>query len=71
MTWKEEKMKYKVKLFMSKYAEINGKYETVEVSRSFKFRDWDDVQCTIAYLVEGANGAVKVEIELINDNEEA
>lgn len=56
-------MRYKVKLYISKCMEIEGTYKTVEASREFKFKDWDDVQNFIGYLVEGANGAVKVEIE--------
>ena len=56
-------MKYTLKIYMSKYMQIGEKWETFEASRSFKFKDWDDVQNTIAYLTEGADGSVKFELD--------
>lgn len=56
-------MKYKVTLFMSKYMEIGEKWELVDLTRTFTFSNWDDVQNFIGYLVEGANGSVKFEVE--------
>ena len=60
-------MKYKVKLYMSQYVKVGDDYQTVDVSRTFKFKQWDDVQNFIAYHVEGADGAVKFEIEMIEE----
>lgn len=62
-------MKYKVKLFMSQYVKVGDEYQVVETSRTFKFKEWDDVQNYIGYTVEGADGAVKFEIEEIEEVE--
>ena len=56
-------MKYTVTLFMSRYMQVNGEWQTVDVKRAFVFSNWDDVQNFIGYLVEGANGSVKFEVE--------
>lgn len=56
-------MKYAVTLFMSRYMQIDGEWQNVDVKRAFTFSSWDDVQNFIGYLVEGASGAVKFEIE--------
>ena len=56
-------MKYTVTLFMSRYMQVNGEWQTVDVKRAFTFSEWDDVQNFIGYLVEGANGSVKFEVE--------
>ncbi len=58
-------MKYKVTLFISKYVNVGGELQLIEVSRAFSFKDWDDVQNLIGYLVEGADGAVKFEVTQI------
>lgn len=60
-------MNYKVKLFMSQYVKVGDEYQTVDTSRAFKFKEWDDVQNFIGYMVEGADGAVKFEIEEIEE----
>lgn len=60
-------MKYKVKLFMSQYVKVGDEYQTVDATRTFKFKDWDDVQNFIGYMVEGADGAVKFEIEALEE----
>lgn len=60
-------MKYKVKLFMSQYVKVGDEYQTVDATRTFKFKDWDDVQNFIGYMVEGADGAVKFELEQIEE----
>ena len=60
-------MKYKVKLFMSQYVKVGDEYQVVDTSRTFKFKEWDDVQNFIGYMVEGADGAVKFEIEEIEE----
>ena len=60
-------MKYKVKLFMSQYVKVSDEYQVVDTSRTFKFKEWDDVQNFIGYMVEGADGAVKFEIEEIEE----
>ena len=60
-------MKYKIKLFMSQYVKVGDEYQVVDTSRTFKFKEWDDVQNFIAYMVEGADGAVKFEIEQIEE----
>ena len=60
-------MKYKIKLFMSQYVKVGDEYQVVDTSRTFKFKEWDDVQNFIAYMVEGADGAVKLEIEQIEE----
>lgn len=56
-------MKYKIKLFMSQYVKVGEEYQMVDVSREFTFNSWDDVQNFVGYLVEGANGAVKFEVQ--------
>ena len=56
-------MKYKVTLFMSRYMQVDGEWQNVDVKRAFTFNNWDDVQNFIGYLVEGANGSVKFEVE--------
>lgn len=56
-------MKYKIKLFMSQYVKVGDEYQVVDTTRTFKFKEWDDVQNFIGYMVEGADGAVKLEIE--------
>ena len=56
-------MKYVLNLFISQYVQMDGDWKEVEVNTRFKFIHWDDVQNTIAYLVEGAEGRpVKFEI---------
>jgi len=60
-------MKYKVRLFMSNYVKVGDEYQDVDTSRTFKFKEWDDVQNFIGYMVEGASGAVKFEIEQIEE----
>lgn len=60
-------MKYKVKLFMSQYVKVGDEYQVVDTSRTFKFKEWDDVQNFIGYMAEGADGAVKFEIEEIEE----
>ena len=60
-------MKYKVKLFMSQYVKVGDEYQVVDTSRTFKFKEWDDVQNFIGYMVEGADGAVTFEIEEIEE----
>lgn len=55
-------MKYEVTLFMNKYVKVGEEWQDVDVKRTFTFNSWDDVQLFIGYLVEGAKGAVKVEI---------
>ena len=62
-------MKYKVKLFMSQYVKVGDEYQIVDTTRTFKFKEWDDVQNFIGYMVEGADGAVKFEIEEIEEVE--
>lgn len=56
-------MKYTVTLFMSRHMQVNGEWQTVDIKRAFAFSNWDDVQNFIGYLVEGANGSVKFEVE--------
>ena len=56
-------MKYKVTLFMNKYMKVGEEWQEVDAKRTFTFNNWDDVQNLIGYLVEGASGAVKFEIE--------
>lgn len=60
-------MKYIVTLFMSRYMQIEGDWQSVDVSRAFTFSNWDDVQNFIGYLVEGAGGSVKFEIEEVRE----
>ena len=56
-------MKYAVTLFMSRYVQIDEKWQDIDVKKTFTFNSWDDVQNLIGYLVEGASGTVKFEIE--------
>ena len=56
-------MKYVVTLMMSRYLKVGEEWQDVDVKRTFTFTSWDDVQNLIGYLVEGASGAVKFEIE--------
>ena len=56
-------MKYTVTLFMSRYMQVDGEWQNVDVKRAFTFRNWDDVQNFIGYLVEGADGSVRFEVE--------
>ena len=56
-------MKYTVTLFMSKCMQVDGEWQNVDVKRAFTFSDWNDVQDFIGYLVEGADGSVKFEVE--------
>lgn len=60
-------MKYALKLFISKYMEVGGEYKSVEASKTFTFKMWDDVQNVIGYLAEGSDGSVKFEIDTINE----
>lgn len=60
-------MKYKIKLFMSQYVKVGEEYQMVDVSREFTFNSWDDVQNFVGYLVEGANGAVRFEVQAIGE----
>ena len=64
-------MKYTVTLFMSRHMQVNEEWQNVEARRSFIFSSWDDVQNFIGYLVEGANGSVKFEIEAVAEKKEA
>ncbi len=56
-------MKYTVTLIMTRYLKVGEEWQDVDVKRTFTFNSWDDVQNLIDYLVEGASGAVKFEIE--------
>lgn len=60
-------MKYKVTLFMSRYMQVGDKWQQVDATREFTFSNWDDVQNFIGYLVEGASGSVKFEVEEIQE----
>lgn len=60
-------MKYTVTLFMNRYMQVGEKWENVEAKRPYVFSNWDDVQNLIGYLVEGASGAVKFEIEAVRE----
>lgn len=62
-------MKYTVTLYMSRYMQIDGEWQNVDVKRTFTFNSWDDVQNFIGYLVEGAGGSVKFEVEAIANKE--
>ena len=64
-------MKYTVTLFMSRYMQVDGEWQNVDVKRAFAFNNWDDVQNFIGYLVEGANGSVKFEVEEVKAKQEA
>lgn len=56
-------MKYTVTLMMTRYLKVGEEWQDVDVKRTFTFTNWNDVQNFIGYLVEGASGAVKFEIE--------
>lgn len=60
-------MKYAVKVYMSQYLKVSDEWQTIEISRAFIFRNWDDVQNFIGYLVEGADGWVKFEVREITE----
>ena len=60
-------MKYAVKVYMSQYLKVGDEWQTVDVSRVFGFKSWDDVQNFIGYLVEGADGWVKFEVGAITE----
>ena len=60
-------MKYEIKVYMSQYTKIDDEWRSVEVSREFSFKSWDDVQNVIGYLVEGADGWVKFEVREITE----
>ena len=60
-------MKYTVEVYMSQYTKIDDEWRSVEVSRVFSFKSWDDVQNFIGYLVEGADGWVKFEVREITE----
>lgn len=60
-------MKYAVKVYMSQYLKVGDEWQTVDVSRKFSFKNWDDVQNFIGYLVEGADGWVKFEVREITE----
>lgn len=62
-------MKYTITLFMSRYMQVGEEWQSVDVSRSFAFNNWDDVQNFIGYLVEGASGSVKFEVEAVANKE--
>ena len=56
-------MKYEIRVYMNQYAKIDDEWRSVEASRAFSFKSWDDVQNFIGYLVEGADGWVKFEVK--------
>ena len=60
-------MAYAVKVYMSQYLKVGDEWQTIEVSRAFSFKNWDDVQNFIGYLVEGADGWVKFEVREITE----
>lgn len=60
-------MKYEIKVYMSQYLKVGDEWQTVDVSRKFSFKSWDDVQNFIGYLVEGADGWVKFEVREITE----
>lgn len=60
-------MKYAVKVYMSQYLKVSDEWQTIEISRAFIFKNWDDVQNFIGYLVEGADGWVKFEVREITE----
>ena len=60
-------MKYTITLFMSRYMQVDGEWQDVDVKRTFTFNSWDDVQNFIGYLVEGANGSVKFEVASVRE----
>ena len=62
-------MKYTITLYMSRYMQVDGEWQNVDVKRTFMFNSWDDVQNFIGYLVEGASGSVKFEVEAVANKE--
>ena len=58
-------MNYEIRVYMNQYTKIDDEWRSVEVSRVFCFKSWDDVQNFIGYLVEGADGWVKFEVREI------
>lgn len=60
-------MKYAVKVYMSQYLKVGDEWQTVDVSRKFSFKNWDDVQNFIGYLVEGTDGWIKFEVREITE----
>ena len=62
-------MKYEIRVYMNQYTKIDDEWRSVEVSRAFIFRNWDDIQNFISYLVEGADGWVKFEVREITEEE--
>ena len=60
-------MKYEIRVYMNQYTKIDDEWRSVEVSRVFSFKNWDDVQNFIGYLVEGADGWVKFEVREITE----
>ena len=60
-------MKYEIRAYMNQYTKIDDEWRSVEVSRVFSFKSWDDVQNFIGYLVEGADGWVKFEVREITE----
>lgn len=62
-------MKYTVTLIMTRYLKVGEEWQDVDVKRTFTFTSWDVVQKFIGYLVEGASGAVKFEIEAVKTEE--
>lgn len=65
----KKEMKYAVTLYMSRYMQVDGEWQNVDVKRTFTFNSWDDVQNFIGYLVEGAGGSVKFEAEAVANKE--
>lgn len=60
-------MKYEIRVYMNQYTKIDDEWRSVEVSRVFSLKSWDDVQNFIGYLVEGADGWVKFEVREITE----
>lgn len=60
-------MKYEIRVYMDQYTKIDDEWRSVEVSRVFSFKSWDDVQNFIGYLVEGADGWVKFGVREITE----
>lgn len=60
-------MKYEIRVYMSQYLKVGDEWQTVDVSRVFSFKSWDDVQNFIGYLVGGADGWVKFEVRAITE----
>ena len=58
---------YEVTLYVKDYVNVDGKFHPVEVKTKYMFGDWEDVQCTLAYLIEGNEKGVKSEIKLIKE----